>query len=209
MQQDLASLSVDYVKNESKLLPPTNPLENYIFPDDRGRLCAPVYYCMQILIQRIISKQQYLLINLTRWTKSKLAIENIKLLYIGDHKTQTFRLVSPDECLTPLNAIVLCGHNQREDQEQLSTDDFLNIFNSYSLKEIIMACSAQHAQFPEQMNSKYALPVDPEKELLSKKAEVMGCTPNNLSLFLINHIYVKKIDNLLDHNNHNNVLNLK
>ena len=57
-----------------------------------------------------------------------------------------------------------------------------------------MANVAQHSQYPGLMDEKYPLPNDPRRDVFETKAALMGCAVENMSLFLINHIYVKSME---------------
>jgi hypothetical protein len=200
MQCDLASLSIEYLKKEMTHLPASSTnqvaqemIERGIRKDAIGRPCAPCFYSLEVLMQRIIAKQQHVLIDITRWTPNGERIERLKRLYVGDQKTNSLKCCSTSD-EHPESVFVIIGNSIPKDQARLSSEEYLKLFDSYPLEEILSANWAQHAQYPGKMDLMHPLPQDERRNALAKRAEVIGCTPNDMSLFVVSHILCDRLD---------------
>lgn len=204
IQRDLASLSIAYLKKEVRLLHPTHvncfaqeALEKEIRKDELGRLCAPCFYSLESLIQRIIDKAQHILIDISRWTEKGKLVDRFKLLYVGNSKMQALEQASIDKNL-PKSVFVIIGNSIRKDQEYLTREGYMKMFNAYSIEDILNANWAQHHQYPGKMDQMLAPLHDKRRNEWSEKAQTIGCSLTNMSLFTVNHILCDRLDKALN-----------
>ncbi len=208
LQCDLALQSIKYLQRELWRLGETRetPVNQFahkvisegIRRDKVGRRCSPCFYNLETLIQRLIDKKQHLLIDVTRWTPQGKEIDRIKMLYEPDQVTHSFKKMSLNEEILPESVFVIIGTSIREDQEQLPRDEYLKMFDSYSLEEILNANWAQHAQYPGDLDKTSPLPDDGRRLALAKQAQEIGCSKANMSLFTVSHILCDRLDAALE-----------
>jgi hypothetical protein len=196
IQRDLAALSVQYLLKEVRLLKdsPINRIAQTVLSDNHhirkdplGRECAPTFYSLESLMQRMIDKKQHLLIDITRWNHDEKMVDRLHLLYAPDQQAGTFRPLTQEEN-QPKSVVVIMGNSVRDDQDSLSKEDYLQLFRSHPLEEILNANWAQHAQYPAKIDQAIAEQQDKRRVELANRAIHLGCTPKNMSLFVVDHI---------------------
>jgi hypothetical protein len=199
LQRDLGNLSIGYLQREVQLLPssPINELarqviEREIRKDEFDRPCLPCFHALESLMQRVVTKNQSILIDIARWTTKGKKIDHIKILYLGQREMET--LIKTAALGGNLPVFVIGGNSIREDQETLTAADYMKLFDAHPLGEILSTNWAQHAQYPGEMDKKIPPPADSRRNLLAKRAEMIGCSAANMSLFVVNHILCDRLD---------------
>lgn len=201
-QQKLAQNSLVYLIEEGDELSQTD--ENifvkrrtkYLRKDSNGRLCSPCFYSFDVCLKRILEKKQSVVIVVERFNPSNQKVDTVKMHYKSNGKE--FEVAEQFDGADPV--IVIEGPCVREDQNSLSQKTFIEMFTEKSLTEILMANAAQHALYPGKLKG-IQIPNDLRLEKFAKQAEEIGCSYKNPTLFLIEHIYASKLEDVMKKEN--------
>lgn len=197
-QKDLAASSLSYLRNEADLLDPTEEnsfaqemIMNQEQRDEFSRPCIPCFYGLESLVQRIAAKNQLIMIDISRW-ESKEAngalVDRIKLLYQWENLNRSWVHIQEPKVEKNQPVVVIGGYTLNADQSSLTEESYVKRFNSYPLERILNANWAQHTQYPGKKLADIDLPSDQRRLAFAKDADAIGCSSNNKSLFMVNHI---------------------
>lgn len=189
----LSKASVVYLKQQAQLLPISaeNRLSIQMIEEPAvyfGHTITPCFYSLGILMKSAAQKNQSALIKVKRFSKDNKAIDEIHILYGTSPNDSTFKMKKCGSSSIPV--MVLEGYAVSDDHLSLSAANYIEMFESFGMMEILLANAAQHAQYLGDENNKKIKP-DESREQYKVKAEKIGCSQDNPSFFLIDHIYAE------------------
>lgn len=144
-QKLISEASCNYIINESKYLESRGlSFLLQVKKDSHERSFLPQFFSAKVIIQRMIDKNQYILLAVNRYVEN-IKHDKVNFLFKPNPITNDFEIcyekLVPSYCLVAEGAI-------NYDRELESIDEFTTRLLSYSVKSILLSNFAIHPQYP-------------------------------------------------------------
>lgn len=159
--------------------------------DERGRSCVSFFNGVQVMLNSMLQKNQKLLVKVTLGNSKEKSCGSVQMLFSPNQARTGFEPCtlsnSSESGNSPL--VVFKGNSINEQYNEDNREAYERQFKANDLSELILMNAANHTQYPGEIYL-------PNIEIITNyadRAEEEGCSRNNMSKFLIDHVFASTI----------------